>query len=50
MFNKDMVLLLSYQCILVDFLHEAYSERDFGLTKILDTIFGSIPTIKYYGT
>jgi len=28
-----------YQCILVDFLHKAYSEVDFRHTKISDAIF-----------
>jgi len=39
MFNKDTVLLQSYQCILVDFSCKAYSKVDFGCTKISDTIF-----------
>jgi len=35
-----------YQCILV----EANYKVDFDHIKILDAIFGSIPTIKYYHT
>jgi len=50
MFNKGTVLLLMYQCILINFSHKAYSKVDFGHAKILDAIFGSIPTIRYYRT
>jgi len=38
-FHQGTLLLLSYQCILANFLHNAYSKVDFGHSKILDAIF-----------
>jgi len=51
MHNKGTVLLYTYQYILVNFSHKAYSKVDFRHAKISDAIFsGSIPTIKYDST
>jgi len=39
MFNKGMVLLQLYQCILVDFLGKVYSKVDFGHVKFWTPFF-----------
>jgi len=44
MFNKGMVLLWSYQWVLVNFLHKAHCKVDFGQAKIWMPFFWAIST------